>query len=190
MGLVAGLALSGIAEAAQASALAGAADSVAARVAQAGFENVAAVVLSDSLVALEYENRIYRDPLRALGRVADLASQELDPEVFLTLVQLGRGVPVLDVGAAVHDWRDFLAGRIGSAEFRSRVRVRDGADTPRGPRGKRRSPAWLKVDAALRPLAEFQLGVPDDPFQYGVWLAPELTTLPFEGALVTAQGVV
>ena len=173
------------AHAAEAAAL----EAIAASVAGAGFENVRSYAIGDTVV-VEYENRIHRDPMRALGSVAGLALEHLDPKDVLECVFVGRGVPLIVVASLAGDWREFLEGRMALAEFRPRVRVTDGSDVGRGERGPLRSPSWLKLDAALRPLAEIQLGVPDDPYQYGLWIAPEFTSMPFPGALLTLQGVV
>src|SRR5512140_3052327 len=165
-------------------------------------ENVSVFSFGDT-VQVRYENRVFRNPLEALGAVVKAVAPGLPPEARLQLVTLSRGVPVLTIAAPARAWASFMNGSLSVADFRSRTVITDGSAVPArageipGARPSSpasspapASPAWRKLDIALRPLAQIELGVPDDPFKFGFWLAPEVTTIPFRGALVTLQGII
>jgi hypothetical protein len=105
---------------------------------------------------------------------------------------LNRTFPIISVAAPVPAWLAFLNGEMGEAAFREVLEIHE--DGLRGggglapPDPERRNPSRWRTDAAVRPLFEFQLGVADDPFEYSLHLAPELTASPFAGGLITLQG--
>jgi hypothetical protein len=161
---------------------------VARALVEAGFENVS-VVPTDSTWMVRYENRVDRWDLPAVGRVAAtcLATGSLSGR--LVLVPLTRGVPVIALGAGADDWRRYLAGLSGPAEFRDRLAITPPpaaatrtADAP-APANRSRG----RIDLAVRPLLDLQLGIADDPFQTSLAVAPELTVSPARGLLVTLQ---
>ncbi len=156
-----------------------------------GFESVSVVSHGDS-VTVWFENRIYRYEMTALGAVALLAAREADSATVLELVSMTRGVPNAAVSARAGDWSAFLRGDASAEWFAERLEIRPGPLAERAPEGRSRrreaNPSRWKVDLAARPLFEFQFGLKGDPFQFGLWIAPEATLSPFRGGLLTLQG--
>ncbi len=155
-----------------------------------GFEGVR-VARSPGAAVLTYENRVFRYEMEAAGLAAAAGTRGLARGDRLSVIPMNRGVPILEISAFAGDWNDFLSGDMTPEEFRSRVTV----GTPRSHRSH--DGEWaghgtssFKVDVAVRPLAELRLGIADNPFEYGLWLAPEATVSPVRGVLVTAQVVV
>ncbi len=170
-------------------------DSIAGAIASAllrhGFESVS-IVSHDDTVTVWFENRIYRYEMTALGAVALLAAREADSATVLELVSVTRGVPNAAVSARAGDWSEFLLGDASADWFRERLVVRAGPRAESVPEGRSRrweaNPSRWKVDLAARPLFEFQFGLKGDPFQFGLWIAPEATLSPFRGGILTLQG--
>jgi hypothetical protein len=156
------------------------------------FENVA-VSLAGERVVVSYENRVFRNPLEALGSVIRVTAPLLDSLTVLEVRPLSRGIPILAASAPAGDWLAFLRGGLTAREFESRLKINDGSGPPLTGVTETVSTGtapWWKVDLALRPVTEIQLGIPDDPFEMAFWLAPEATFMPFRGGLVTLQGIV
>jgi hypothetical protein len=150
----------------------------------AGFENVSVTRPTGGGLDVRYENRIERWDLPAVGRVAEACRWAVDDDAELAITPLVRGVPVRSLVARAADWGRFLDGLISAAEFRDALVV-----TPPRPAGGS-APANSsrgRIDLALRPLFELQLGIADDPFQTMVAVAPELTVSPLRGFLLTLQ---
>lgn len=166
-------------------------DTLAAAVEALQFENLDVASTGDRVI-VSYENRVYRDPLEAMGRLVSTAAALLDSGTVLEVRPLSRGTPVLSASASAGDWLALLQGKLGADEFRTRLHVDGGSASPGDilQRATAGSSSWWKVDLALRPITEVQLGVADDPFAMAFWLAPEATVMPFRGALLTAQGIV
>lgn len=165
-------------------------DVIAERLVAHGFEHVA-VEAEPSLVSVWFENRIYRYDMTSLGVVATLAGAALDEETVLELIPENRGVALIAVSARAGDWLAFLEGRAGEDEFRAQLEIRlssrRNGEALAYSGGARANPAYLRTDFAVRPLFGFTLGVGFDVFSYNLSLAPELTTSPFHGGLVTLQ---
>jgi hypothetical protein len=166
-------------------------DSIAAAVEALQFENVG-VASTEDRVIVSYENRVYRDPLEAMGRLVSSAAALLDTGIVLEVRPLSRGIPVLSAAASAGDWLALLRGTMTADHFRTRLHVGDGSVAPANvlERATTGSSPWWKVDLAVRPITEIQLGIADDPFAMAFWVAPEAMLMPFRGALVTAQGIV
>jgi hypothetical protein len=162
-----------------------------------GFENVR-IVEAGGRWEVRFENRIERWELPAIGEVARTVLEALDstgpgpPAAStagrLALTPLTRGVPIVTLEADRDDWRAFLAGTLDEPEFRERLAIgRPGPLPAEAEAGGAWNSSRFRVDAALRPLAELQLGIADNPFQTAFWVAPELTVSPATGLLLTLQ---
>ncbi len=158
----------------------------------AGFENVMVAYSASGSVEIRYENRIERWELAALGRAASRVLPFLGPDGALSLTPLTRGVATQTMTAPIEAWRQFLAGDLDAAAFR-RVLMLSGAG-PWPPSASieesvRRplNASYRRIDLALRPLFQLQLGIADDPFETGFWVAPELTVSPARSLLLTLQ---
>ncbi|MDZ4806231.1 MAG: YjbH domain-containing protein [Candidatus Eisenbacteria bacterium] len=163
----------------------------------AGFENISVSFLNGGDVEIRFENRIERWELRALGRVAGRAIPYLSPGGALALTPLTRGVATQTLKAPVEAWRQFLSGAMDLSAFREILHISEpGSWPPIGTTLDRDSEesglkplnaSQWRIDLALRPLVDLQLGIADDPFQTGFWVAPELTMSPAGSLLLTLQ---
>jgi hypothetical protein len=159
-----------------------------------GFEGVR--TFHDGTAAvLKYENRVFRYEMKALGFAASVGTRGLPDETRLKIVPANRGIAILEVSASAGDWNAFLKGSLTAREFQTRVRVRqpgadDLPDLESGPPPSETGSSQWKADFGIRPLAEIQLGIADNPFEAGLWLAPEVTMSPLPGALLTGQVII
>jgi len=149
-----------------------------------GFENVSVGRTADGGIDVRYENRIERWDLPAIGRVAEACRVAVDGDRPLAVTPLVRGVPVRTLTATADEWGRFLAGLTSAAAFRERLAV---SSPRRSASSSRINSSHGRIDLALRPLIDVQLGIADDPFQTAVAVAPELTMSPLRGFLLTLQ---
>jgi hypothetical protein len=160
------------------------------RLVEHGFENVAVHTRGETLTVW-YENRIYRNELTAVGVAALLSTSEVRASGTIELIPQNLGVPLLSISASVEHWLDFLVANQTPSQFRQHVQIRTSAAAGGSALGRRvparsHSSHW-KLDFTVRPLLAFELGIADDPLQYSLRIAPELTTSPRAGVLVTSQ---
>jgi hypothetical protein len=166
---------------------AGGPDSLAFKLLDEGFEDVF-VGTGPSSREIEYENRVYRYEMEAIGRVASLGARSMDPEATLTVIPTNRGVGIVRLSAPAGAWSRFLNGETSPAEFRNELTIStDGSGDRRA--GVHLNPSRFKADLAVRPLVEVQIGILDEPFKSGFWLAPEATMSPLSGSELTLQAV-
>jgi len=157
-----------------------------------GFENLG-VETDGGVTTVWFENRVYRYDMTAIGAAALVAGRKLDPASVLELVPENRGVPLIALSAPVRQWLDFLEGRTDAGTFREELAVDQGHRRNGRPlvfRGRMENASRYRIDLAVRPLFDFQLGKADDPFEYTLSAAPEATMSPFPGGLLTLQAAI
>ncbi len=150
-----------------------------ARLESAGFEDVA-VECGDSVVRVELENRVERNPARALGTIAALVHAQRPGACEVTFLQQGLPVArvVLDTrplarAEAPAQASHALEGlQVEVLPVSNRPRVRGGAHAAR------------RLDVQVRALLQAQFGHLREPFIYHLEISPGVVTQPWRGSLL------
>ncbi len=170
-----------------------------------GFENVSAII-GDERVTVTYENRRYRDEVRALDEAARLALPHVPPGSRLTLVPQRRGLPLLAVsmnaGEEDGDAMYAAAERHATAETHGSGDHAPRSTTTRVPsfdvstdvaanwnaikHRPRRNGSFGRFDLVLHPQFSGFFGDRQDAFQTQMNVAPELTIALRKGLSLSA----
>ena len=113
----------------------------------------------------------------------------MEDATFLELIPESRGVPMLSIAAPAVAWTRFLDGEIDADMFRDMLVIKTGTRSD----GSSLAPpptensSYRRIDLALRPLFDFQLGQATEAFLYTLRIAPEANMTPFRGGAATLQ---
>ncbi|MBN1466861.1 YjbH domain-containing protein [candidate division KSB1 bacterium] len=157
-----------------------------AALAEHGFENIHVSVRQNNTIAIQYENRLYRNELFASGIVAALVNDLLDEEARIALVPCRRALPICELEIDLRDYRHLLAAHAEDGNY-DVVRVKSpAASTPLRPTGVTK-PSFGKLDITLYPAFSVHLGNYDDRFKMFFALMPVLSTTLWRGAAVYVE---
>ena len=87
-----------------------------------GFENVK-VSLIENDILIQYENRIYRDEIKAIRRIAGLLTQDLDGRENLVLVPYNRTIPLGVIFLPLNENLNYSNGNAATENIQSAVDV-------------------------------------------------------------------
>ncbi|MBN1561906.1 YjbH domain-containing protein [candidate division KSB1 bacterium] len=155
-----------------------------ARLAEYGFENIRVSSRQDNTVAIYYENRLYRNELFAAGIVAALLNELLEDERRVACVPCRRALPICELEFDLRDYRRFLAGSDAAPEGADIVRVRSLA---RSAPSAAKNRSFGKLDITLYPAFSVHLGNYDDRFKMFFALMPVLSTTLWRGAALYVE---
>lgn len=166
------------------------ADSILHLLVKKGFENVA-VVSDDKRLTVAYENRIYRDEVRAIKEVLNLVMPGAKNSQTVILVPQNRKTPLLSISIKVDDYRTFKNGVFSLQQFVSAMQVSFDTDSiwKSLRAASRANSSFYKFDLVIHPQFKAHFGNRRDPFESQLNLAPELSAsfwkgLRFSGALI------
>jgi hypothetical protein len=148
-----------------------------------GFANVVVMVETERVVAA-YENARYRDPRRALERVAELLLPEISDDQELVLVPTVTAIPILSARYARRSLPD---------EAPSPGPAMVSLDVSRLPpnllRVPRASSSFGRLDLVVHPWFEASFGAYDNPVASRTGIAPELRIALRPGLTLSAQAL-
>jgi hypothetical protein len=156
-----------------------------------GFENVA-VLLEDRQLIVTYENRIYRDEIRAAQEVLTILLPALKEGVTVTLIPQNRRIPLAAISFPADQELALAKGEASSPRFFSQAVVALEVE-----------PFWSKVralpkansssgrfDLIVHPQFSAQFGKRTDPVESQTNLAPEINVSLWPGMALSAQGII
>ena len=97
-----------------------------------GFENVQVSGDNNGLVRVRYENRVYRNEVRAAGVVLAEINRCDSTWSESVLLPLHRQVVIAEIGVGMADYRAFRAGSIGANELAARLQFSAGESKSEG----------------------------------------------------------
>lgn len=146
-----------------------------------GFENIVISERSDSVLAVYYENRLYRDELYAAAVImALLDSLSIEPSTVV-LVPSRRALPVCELRIDRRRYKEFINKGDTEEKFISVTDV--GQASPFWPTAFTR-PSFGRIDLTVYPTFSVYLGNYDDRFKLFFALMPVVSTTLWKGAAI------
>jgi len=153
---------------------------------EAGLENVTVSLLDSGQVAVEYENRIYRSDVYALGIAAQIASQYCSEGTSLYLTAKRDDVPVISVITKAGDSQQLpKPGAVPQKLRETRPAALNGAVTDSSGLLNK---SFGRFDLSFRPALGYQIGNWRRPIITDWFVRPQLTTTLGPGWRASLRG--
>jgi hypothetical protein len=151
-----------------------------------GFENVA-VVLEKRHLMVTYENRIYRDEIRAVKAVTSLLLPHVEDIETVTLIPQHRKIPLLAITIPAENFRS-----VSNGDKPLPIEVSLDVDAAWRKIGAtpRTNSSVFKFDIIVHPQFIASFGDFEEPVKSQINLAPELETTLWKGASLSAQLII
>lgn len=154
-----------------------------------GFENVTVWSEADSIIGIEYENRRYRFEPRALAKVIDMVSRNLEgKDVELQITVLHQMIPMVFVQVSLSAYQALMQENITLEQFSEECRFT--MDTGKASQKEPSNSSRFKPDLVIIPDWRAQFGDFDRPVQSNINIIPELNFLLGKGLSVNAQLII
>ena len=159
--------------------------------AAAGFEEVVCYTDQLNRLYIQYENRIYRDEIRAMSRVLDCADRHIEREQRIVLVPLTRGLVNSAVSIHLADYRAFKSHQMNEQTFFERIHfISINIRQLKSLTGKPANRSAGKVDIAVLPGVNFQLGNYEDRVKLNLNIYPNVSMRLWKGGNLQIQPVI
>ncbi|MBN1318189.1 MAG: hypothetical protein JXA42_22090 [Anaerolineales bacterium] len=165
-------------------------EGLTARLAAAGFENIAVSFFDTDHVQIIYENRYYRHDVRAAGEVMRIVVGPESPLRRVELIPCKQGVAVGAIEVEVGAYLQFRRGEIDAASFGRTLIIRDAANVRGGLFSPRQQRSFFKTDVTLTVGHQIQLGQYDDRVKIYGQFQPGLLTHLWPGNRVYAEAAI
>jgi len=167
------------------------ADSFKHELTENGFENVS-VILEDSRVIIAYENRMYRNEMRAMRKVMATLLPVVKEEMNITLIPQNRKIPLVAITILADRYLSFLNGKASNEKFASDIDVSLDVDSiwRKIQNTQKTNTSFYKFDIVGHPQFKAQFGDYDEPVESQINLAPEIKTTLWKGMLLSAQLII
>jgi hypothetical protein len=144
-----------------------------------GFENVS-VILADRRAILTYENRMYRDEIRAAKEVMALLAPQVEGKESITLIPQNRKIPLVVITIPADE------------KLASAIDVSLDVDSIWGKIQctQKANSSSYKFDIVVHPQFKAQFGDHDDPVESQINLAPEIKMTLWKGMSLSAQLII
>ncbi len=154
-----------------------------------GFENVAVLRPSNTLLFVQYENRRYRFEPRALAKVTEITAQAIGREqVQLDILILHQQIPMVMAHISLPAYFDLIEKRIDLEQFSQTCYFT--LDFQQTAAQNVLNPSAFKPDLIVIPNFRAQFGDFDNPVQSNINLIPELRMLLAKGLSLQAQLII
>ncbi len=160
------------------------------RLIRGGFENVRVSPAGDDELAVAYENRLYRNEIKAAGIVLKLVEEGGGGFARVRLYPCNRGVALGQMVVDMAAYRSFLAGRIDAATFGKTLVVKPAAEMPAVPFTNWQNRSFLKTDITFTVGHQIQLGQYDDRVKIYGQFQPGLVSQLWPGNRVAAEAAI
>ncbi|MDZ7722018.1 MAG: YjbH domain-containing protein [candidate division KSB1 bacterium] len=159
--------------------------------ARLGFENVVCYENRHGQLAVQYENRIHRDEVRALSAVLKCVDECVETEQRIMLLPVSRGM--INTGISIHltDYRAFIAREMNDATFFERIHfIKTKKFDLKSLTGQPRNTPLGKIDISVLPGMNFQLGNYEDRVKLNLNIYPDFRVRLWDGAEIQVQPVI
>jgi hypothetical protein len=163
-------------------------DGLAGSLIDQGFENVLVAQEPGDLVRVYYENRVFRYEMRAMGVVLALVDSGLSGRWTATLIPMRAGVPVVAVTAARDDYRRFVSGDEGAADFADALVISTSPSAPG--EDECANSSFMRLDLSVGPSFSLEFEQLDDSLRGRLNAVPQAEAQVAKGVQATGQLIV
>ncbi len=163
-------------------------DSLEIKLYQKGYDNVV-LLEEDSSLLLTYENRIYRNEIRAIRDILALLLPVIRGRSTLVLIPQHKSIPVLSIVIPVDAYLSFLQKEISHEVLMDAITVSFSVDQY-WKRLRQEKLQTYRLDLVLHPQIKLQLGDFEDPIESQLNLIPEINLYLWRGMAFSAQMII
>jgi len=173
----------------------GLADTLKDNLIEKGFENVS-VILEDRRVIVTYENRMYREEIRAVKEVMKLLMPQIKEKESITLIPQNRKIPLVAITIPADEYLSFLNGKAANEKFASAIDVSLDVDSTWGKiqNTQKTNSSSYKFDIVVHPQFKAAFGRASGIYKQAVLsqinLAPEVNSTLWKGMSLSAQLII
>ena len=155
---------------------------------EAGFENVS-VILEESRAIVTYENRIYRDEIRAIKEVMALLAPQVEGIERITLIPQNRKILLVAITIPATEYPTFVDEGASDEALADVIDVSLDVDGiwRKSQTIPKTNSSFHKFDVVVHPQFNAQFGNYDDSVESQINLMPELRTTLWKGMSLSAQ---